>query len=322
MLLRLAVAVSVSVALLPFVAVRADDLPKLAIYDFAVQGDATGTAGRDFADAIASDVRSAGGVDVVRGATGIATSGARADARAHGADYFVIGVIQPFGGGTYNVLTQMVRTRTGLLMWSTSAQAKTAADLNGQGTAIHDVMLADVRANSFPTISSAFAGAPPATPAPTPAPTPTSAADVLNVPLSKPTIAPPSAFAVLMLGGTAEAGDRAFATRIAADNIRRRGSSAAAATAPAQTPGPDACAATGAADVVGGSLDLTRVETLTALPSTTAAVTLTVYDCRTHVFSKPLTATTAAPIGTDAIHGAIDGALASYFGSAPPPPHV
>ncbi len=323
MSLRLLLAFLFAVAVTPLVAVRADDLPRVVVYNFTLTGSATGSVGSDFADAVANELRSAGGIDVIRGAPDVTAAQARADAKSKGADYFIIGGVATLGSG-YSVITQLCRTRTGLLMWSEPTQASGAAALVGQGAQIHDVVLDDVKHNSLPTLAAAPAGAPAATPPPTPAPATSSAADVFNVPLAKPTVAPASAFDVLVLGGSAQAGDRAFAARAAAENIRHRGPTAAVVTPPAgaEPSAPDTCASSGAANVVAGLLDVARVSSLTALPSTTANVTLTVYDCRTHEpFAKPLTASASAAIGTDAIRSAIDAALAAYFGSAAPAPH-
>jgi hypothetical protein len=305
----------VAVALAPLVAVRADDPPRVAVYSFTMNGSATGSAGSDFADAVADELRTAGGVDVIRGAPTVSAAQARADAKSKGADYFVIGGIEPLGTA-YSVITQLCRTRTGLLMWSAPIQATSAASLVGQGRQIHDVVLEDVQRSSLPTLASAPAVAPAATPTPPSDP----AADASNLPLSKPAVPPGSAFDVLVLGGSAQAGDRTYAARAAAEGIRHHGPTAAVVAMQPNTEAsaPDTCASSGAANVVGGLLDVLRSPNMTA---TTATVTLTVYDCRTHEpFAKPLNATASAAISTDAIRSAVDAALNAYFGS--PEPHA
>jgi hypothetical protein len=83
-----------------------------------------------------------------------------------------------------------------------------------------------------------------------------------------------------------------------------------------QTAGAQACMDTGAAKIVGGTLDTKRIESVTAPPATTASLELHVYDCRTQtVFERPLVADQTMPISTDAIRSVVDAAVAAYFGA-------
>jgi hypothetical protein len=167
--------------------------------------------------------------------------------------------------------------------------------------------------------------APTVTGTPTPPP-PNRAAQLTLPPPPPPTARPPSAYAVATLGGNAIAGDRAFASMVITNNIRRRGVTAETSTIVIDdlaTGGNDGCSATGAATLVGGTLDEKRVETLTTPPVTTASLVLQFYDCHTHsLVQKPLSVTKTQPIGTDAIRGAVDEAADTFFGSAPPVPKV
>ncbi len=316
----IALVACIAVGLGAAAAARADDAPKLAVYGFAVNGSAPAGLGAQCADAIGAQIRTAGGVDVLRGAATLMPSQYREDARAKSADFFLIGAIAPVGN-RFSVIEQLVRTRTGLLAWSSTLQVTDVAELNGQGALVRQALLDALGTARFPALSATRNAAPAATPAPR-----DTRAQAFNVPISQPTIAPASTFAVMSFGGTALPSDRAFAVRAVLENIRRRGVSAATAAAvPAdlQTAGAQACVDTGAATIVGGTLEETRVPSLTAPPATTASIALQVYDCRTHTLAtKPLASTKTTPVGTDAIRAAADEAAAAYFGGPPPEPHV
>jgi hypothetical protein len=298
----------VAVAFLPL-GVRADPLPVLAIYTFSAGGTAAPAVGAAFADAIADQVRAAGGIDVVRGAPTLDRSQFRSDARSHGADYFLIGAIEPVGS-KFSVILELEHTRTGLLAWSSTFQAAGTADLTGQGTVVRQAVFDQIGRTSLPT--------------PAPAPSTGAAAvlrpaDAFNVPLSTPTPQPSVDYAVMNFDGSALPSDRAFAVRAVLENVRKRGVTAGAvASVPAdlQTAGAQACMDTGAAKVVGGTLDTKRIESVTAPPATTASLQLHVYDCRTQsVFARPLAGEQTMPISTDAIRSVVDAALAAYFGA-------
>ncbi len=311
MSLRRLLIVVLACAFVP-IGVAAADRPTVAIYDFAViGGDVDGKA---YGDAIADELRAAGDVTVVR-SSGVTSQNARTDAKAHDADYYVIGSISVVGT-TRSAITQLVRTRTGLAMWSAPAIGDGPAGVHGQGSQIRDVVASDFRHNSFPTLTP-----PPETP--TPSPKPFSAggnpADLFRV--GTPTPQPIATYSIIAFGGSAAPGDRAFAARAAAENIRRRGPTANALRpeAPVQAPGAEACGVTGSAMTMSGTLDLERTVGLNTLPSNTASVTLTIFDCaKNAAFAKPLTAKVTAPIGTDAIRAAVDAALETYFGSPLP----
>ena len=323
--MRRLLAAVLAAGLLPAVIARADDASKLAVYDFTTSGSVSASLGGQFADALASEIGAGGGVAVIRGAP-MAPAGFRADAKAHDAEYFLIGAIAPLGT-RYSVIEQLVRTRTGLLVWSGTLQAGSAADLHGQGAQIRQVLLDQIGHASFPALAAAPPAASTATPArPSAPPAADHRGDAFNVPPARPTVAPPSTFAVMSFGGSALPSDRAFAVRAVLENIRRRGATAAAdAAVPADlnVAGVEVCSATRAATIVGGTLDTTRISSLTAPPATTASITLQVYDCRTHVLAaKPLSSTKTTPISTDAIRSAADDATSAYFGGPPPAPRV
>jgi hypothetical protein len=273
------------------VGVAAADRPTIAVYDFAVTGGEAD--GKAYGDAIADELRAGGDVTVVR-SPGVASQNARVDAKTHDADYFVIGAVTVVGTSR-SALTQLARTRTGLLMWSAPVIGNGPDGVHGQGAQIRDVVTGDFRRNSFPTLTP-----PPETPTPSPKPFAAGGnpADLFRV--GTPTPQPIAAYAIIAFSGSAAPGDRAFAARAAMENIRRRGSTANALRpdAPVQAPGADACGVTGSAVTMSGTVDLERTVGLTTLPSNTASVTLLIYDC--------------------AKRAAVDTALETYFGSPLP----
>jgi len=304
--LRSFLAVMLALALAPLVA-RADLAPKLAVYDLRVSGSIPASLGTDFATAIASEIRADGGVNVVDGAPGMPATHDLDDAKAQGADYYLSGAIAQVGT-RYSVICELVRVRTGLMVWSSTFQAGSVDDAHGQGSAARQALLDQIGRSSFPTV---VATAPP------------SGYVVSANAISTPTPAP-ATFAVVTFGGPALPTDRALAARAVLENIRARGASAVTDSLQPQdlsVSGALACADTGAATVVGGTLETTRAESLTAPPSSRAAIALQVYDCRTQqLYGKPLTFNRLAPISSDAIRSAAEEAIDAYFGAPAPTP--
>jgi hypothetical protein len=136
----------------------------------------------------------------------------------------------------------------------------------------------------------------------------------------------PATYAVVTFGGTALPGDRALAVRAVLDVIRGHGATAVADALQPQdlsVSGAQACEDTGAATIVGGSLETTRPEQLNAPPAANAAVALQVYDCRTQqLYGKALNASKNAPISSDAIRDATQTAMNAYFAPSSPAPHA
>ncbi len=306
MYLRSLLAVMLALALAPLAA-RAGLAPKLAVYDLRVSGSVPATLGTRFATTIANEIRADGGVNVVDGAPGMPASRDLTDAKAQGADYYLSGAIAQVGL-RYSVICELVSVRTGLMVWSSTFQAGSVADAKGQGTAARQALLDEIGRSTFPTVE--------ATPPPAGFVAPANA-------VATPTPAP-ATFAVVTFGGTALPTDRALAARAVLENIRARGASAVTDSLRPQdlsVSGALACEDTGAATVVGGSLDVVRAESLQAPPSAHAALALQVYDCRTQqLYQKPLTFNRTAPISSDAIRSAADDAIDAYFGAPAPTP--
>jgi hypothetical protein len=300
-LLRLALAALLALAVVPRGAI-ADAAPALAIYSYAVSNAVPPAIGAGYADAVAAEIGAAGGVTVVRGASSLTPTQYRNDAKSHDADYYVTGSVAAIGS-TYSVLSELVNTRNGLIVWTSTVMASSVADLRGQGAGARQAFFDQIGHASFHL----------SVPAPAPAPSVT----IPLAPVPAPSPTPVSTFAVVSFGGSALPSDRAFAVRSVLENLRKRGLSAAAQEAvpnDLHIVGAQDCMDTGAATIVGGSLETTRLESQAAPPATTAVVTLQIYDCRTqHVSAKPLTSTATTPISTDAIRAAVDAAITAYF---------
>jgi hypothetical protein len=302
--LRWLVAAVLVLALVPLAA-RADLAPKLAVYDLTVSGAVPASVGVNFAAAIASELRAAGDIDVVTGASNLPPARYRDDAKAQGADYYLSGAVAQVGT-RYSVLCELVSTRTGLLVWSSTLQATTAADLRGQGALARQVLFDRLGRSAFPTAAA----------------TPQPAGLVASGALATPTPAP-ATYAVVTLGGAALPSDRDFAQRAILETIRGRGASAVTDSMQPQdlaVAGAQACMDTGAATIVGGTLATVRIESASAAPPSTASIALQVYDCRTQtLYGKPLAFTKAAPISSDAIRDAAVAAIGAYFNPSPAP---
>ena len=322
MIVRSFLALALAATLMP--SALADVAPKLAVYDFTVNGSVPQTVGAQFAGAVASELRTGGGVNVVTGPPALAAARDRDDARSQGADYYLTGAVAPLTT-RYSVICQLVSVRTGLLVWSSTLQAGSADDLRGQGALVRQILADQIGRTSFPTVS-ATAPQSPAPQSSAPAPASSTAAVALAAgaaPLGSPS--PAATFAVVTFGGSALPSDRAFAVRTVLESIRRRGASAVTDTLQPQdlsVSGAQACMDTAAATVVGGTLETMRTESASAPTAATATVALQVYDCRTQrLFTGPLAGMKAAPISSDAIRDATGAALAGYFGGASPAPH-
>ena len=119
--MRSFIAAVLALALVPLAA-RADLAPKLAVYDLTVSGAVPASVGADFAAAIVSELRGAGGIDVVTGASNLPAARYRDDAKAQGADYYLSGAVAQVGT-KYSVICELVSTRTGLPSRNASALA-------------------------------------------------------------------------------------------------------------------------------------------------------------------------------------------------------
>ena len=140
----------------------------LVVFPFTVPATVTGINGTEMTDRIAAEVAALGGVRIVKGSTTAKPDEYRAEARAVGSDlYFTGSVVQVFS--SYSAILQLVTTRGGTVIWSTTMNFRNVADIKGEGSRIHDEVLRG--ATPRPYVESP----PPAPPTPAPATTPRSA---------------------------------------------------------------------------------------------------------------------------------------------------
>ena len=129
----------------------------LVVFPFTVGPSTPEIDGGDITDRIAAEIAALGGLKIVRGSATAKPTEYRAEARAAGADLFFTGSVAPVGS-SYSAIEQLVTTRGGTVVWSTTMNFHTVADIRGEGTRIHDEVLRG------------------ATPAPRPVESPTAAA--------------------------------------------------------------------------------------------------------------------------------------------------
>jgi hypothetical protein len=310
-MLRSLLALLVVLSLAPQAA-RAAVAPVLAVDSFTTGTGVTAAVGAQFADAIADEARDAGGVIVVRGAPNLTPAQFRSAARSLSADAYLIGSIAPVGNA-YSVLIQLVNTRTGLLTWNTTVQVASVADVHGIGAQVRQLLLDQSGRGTFAPAAAAPAASP---------------AVAFAAPDAESTPFPPSTYAVLTFGGSALTLERTLALRTVLAEIRKRGASAVAdgvTGGDVESTGAQACMDTGAATIVGGTLDTVRVDDPAVAPApaapVTASIALQAYDCRTQtLLPKTLTAEKSAALSSDAIRAAAAAVIARYLTPASPAP--
>jgi hypothetical protein len=112
----------------------------LVVYPFTVSASMNGDTGVQLIDKIAAEIAAAGGITVIRGANDAKPADYRGLARAAGAEVYFSGSVVPVGSG-YSAIENLVSTRSGTVMWSTTMQFRSVADIVGEGARIHDELL-------------------------------------------------------------------------------------------------------------------------------------------------------------------------------------
>ena len=240
-----------------------------------------------------------GGIKIVHGKAGTKPTDYRTVAREAGAELYFSGSIVPVFN-RYAAIENLVSTRSGTVMWSTTIQFRSVDDVVGEGDHVRAQLLHGV---APPAVTAAVPGAPfaPAAPA-----------------AASATPAALSGFAVLPVTGSALDGDRQYTTRALIETLKRRGFRAVTVTSSAAidpaADGAALCAQTAARTLIAGSLDTTSVATPGAPPpQTTAHVSLRTFDCRSHAFDlQPTVVNHIAPIANDAIRGAVEDAVSAF----------
>jgi TolB-like protein len=149
-MLRLLCAMFVALLIVPAAPARAAERV-LVVFPFAVRESIPEIDGAAITDRIAAEITALGGLKVVRGATS-APGDYRAQARAAGADLYFTGIVAAIGN-TYSAIEQLVTTRGGTVVWSTTMNFRSVADIRGEGARVHDEVLRGATPPPAPTVT-------------------------------------------------------------------------------------------------------------------------------------------------------------------------
>jgi hypothetical protein len=277
--------------------------PVVVVYPFTVSGSTTDAqAGDNVAVLLSTRLQTLGGMTVKPSAPGTARSDYLTAAQKENADYYVTGFLTPIGVEV-SLITQVVSTYGGTIVWSNTSTIRTYNDALEQADGLRTAILA----HAGRSLSSIGGQGPIATPQP-------SSSDAAGVNLTRAlgrhrhdapspartaSAAPPAVVAaavpersgvlVTSVGGNASADLRDRASRALTSEIRKVG--ARAANLPVS--GSDAianaasiCAANpGYATLVVGSLAVGPVGADSANPGT-LAFDVTKYDCTGHEVAR------------------------------------
>jgi hypothetical protein len=248
---------------------------------------------------LATQIGQGGKVKITQPTPGVDRQHFLADARSLGADYYVTGFITPLGDGA-SVIEQVVSTISGIVVFSVSAQITTYAEVADQGDQLREGILERASRGIIAFQASPPPPAPSATPAPRP-PKPTSAAAATPPPLD-------ATVAILTVGGSADADQRAAAAQALAASFGRDGRHAIVVSAVA--PSNDVCVANNATALVAGWLDTQGGSPTDA----SASLRLVAYDCTGKVsFDRSFHTHDTGPQAAQlALAGASDAAVGAF----------
>jgi hypothetical protein len=299
-------------ACLPLIALAAAPaftiVPTVIVYPAQASGDQPGAdAIARMASVIADEIGKGGQVRVLTAKPGIAREAFRTDARAQGADYYITGFVTPIGDSV-SVIEQVVSVSSGTVLFSRSAQIKTYGELldpaDSLRAGILDASSRGLAAFEAPTPTAA-----------TPAPEPASGTDVsVSGLFGRRKHAADSPVAILAVGGSADADQRAAAARALAGAFGRDGRRAVIVSDSA--PSNDVCVANKANSLVAASLDTQTTDDANA----SASLRLVGYDCSGKVaFDRSFTTSGSGPDAAQAaLAGVSDAAVGAYINPANP----
>jgi TolB-like protein len=161
MLRSLSVSLSVLLALALPAPVRAADRI-LVVFPFTVSASTPEISGADISDRIAAEITALGGLTVIKGSKTSKPTEYRTEARDTGADYYYTGSVTGIGS-SYSAIEQLVTTRGGTVIWSTTMTFHAVSDIRGEGARIRDEVLRGATPRP---------GTPPPAAAPSPPPAP------------------------------------------------------------------------------------------------------------------------------------------------------
>jgi TolB-like protein len=279
----------------------------IVVFPFAVSGAAIPAIGNELTDQIAAEAAAPGDLTVIRGDA--QPSEYRNTARANGADAYLTGTIMRVGT-TYSAIVQLVSSRTSVLMWSQSIHFRTLAEAAGVGRRFHDVLVHPAVSLSAGAVAAAARPAPSATPAAL-RETPAVAPSAKPAAVETPSTTARGAFAVMPMGGSADAEERTYATAVVVASLRLLGLKAVAVVQSVnpESGGSALCATTGATALLAGTLT-TKLEQNSTPPQISASVALRGYRCAAQAIDPDLGPSTfMARNDADAIRQAINNAV-------------
>ncbi len=118
----------------------APQAPTVVVYPLTTTGSVPKQIGENLATAIGSDLASLGGVVVKPYVPGTQRSGFLTAAQGQGADYYITGYVTPLGS-EMSLVEQVVSTRSGSIVFSTTAFARTYADAVGPVPTLRDAIV-------------------------------------------------------------------------------------------------------------------------------------------------------------------------------------
>ena len=308
------------------------EMPVVVVYPLTTTGDVgPADTGSNIGTAIANKLVQLGGLTVKPFIAGTARAQYLTAADSQGADYYITGYVTPLGSEV-SVVEQVVSTRSGSIVYSTTAFARTYADAVGPAVTLREAILRHAGRGL------AFLNAPP----PTASPEPIANAGGVNIskafgrhrkgaPAAAPSAPPqtasaqpqtasasaPPATAGVALAASAQEKSLVVATAGAAEPTARSYASTSLGRALGQRGVPNAALPVGVADVAAHAADLCKANAATGFyaptlsvtgSSTAASVQLDVvaYDCRGNVTGKQQALASAGKRGS--LQGAIDAA--------------
>ncbi len=302
------------------------EMPVVVVYPLTTTGDVgSAETGSNIGTAISNKLVQLGGLTVKPFIAGTARAQYLTAADSQGADYYITGYVTPLGSEV-SVVEQVVSTRSGSIVYSTTAFAKTYADAVGPAVTLREAILRHAgrglgylnapppTASPEPianaggvNISKAFGrhrkGAPAATSAqpqtagPSPSP---AAASVALAPASQ------TKSLVVATAGTADATARAYASASLGRALGKSGVTSAAlgvSTADVTAHAADLCKANAAIGFYAPTLTVTGSSGAPGVQLDVVA-----YDCRGNVTGKQQAVGSAGKRGS--VQSAIDAATA------------
>lgn len=316
------------------------EMPVVVVYPLTTTGEAGATdTGSNIGTAISNKLVQLGGLTVKPFIAGTARAQYLTAADSQGADYYITGYVTPLGSEV-SVVEQVVSTRSGSIVFSTTAFARTYADAIGPAVTLREAILRHAgRGMAYlnappPTaspepianaggvnITKAFGrrrkgAAPAASASPAPQTAGTSASPAAA---ASPAASASSAAASVALGTASQAKSLVVATAGTGEATARTYASTSLGRALAQRGVTTATLMVSAADVAAHGADLCRanaatgfyVPTLTLMGTSAAPgvqLDVVAYDCHGNVTGKQQAVVSAPKRGS--LQGTIDAATA------------